>query len=69
MIRRVVDVFRVPDGAARELSCDEHALYDLIFKRTVASQMKDASGQTVSIELGAVTADGTKTTFRAKAAR
>ena len=64
-IRPAGDVFRAPDGLRGELSRDEHALYDLIFKRTVASQMKDASGQTVSIELGAATADGTKTTFRA----
>ena len=52
-IRPAGDVFRAPDGLRGELSRDEHALYDLIFKRTVASQMKDASGQTVSIELGA----------------
>ena len=64
-IRPAGDVFRAPDGLRGELSRDENALYDLIFKRTVASQMKDASGQTVSIELGAATADGTKTTFRA----
>ncbi|HEX5582680.1 type I DNA topoisomerase [Gaiella sp.] len=64
-IRPAGDVFRAPDDLRGELSRDEHALYDLIFKRTVASQMKDASGQTVSIELGAATADGTATTFRA----
>ncbi len=51
-------MFRTPDELRGELSRDELALYDLIFKRTVASQMKDASGQTVSIELGATTADG-----------
>jgi DNA topoisomerase-1 len=64
-IRPAGDVFRTPDELRRELSRDELALYDLIFKRTIASQMKDASGQTVSIELGAPTeADGTAT-FRA----
>jgi hypothetical protein len=31
-----------------ELRGDEFALYDLIWKRTVASQMKDAEGETVS---------------------
>ena len=35
---------------------DELALYDLIWKRTVASQMSDARGQTASVRLGA-TAD------------
>ena len=41
---------RVPDARrarAASSSRDELALYDLVFKRTVASQMKDASGQTV----------------------
>ncbi|MCZ7589104.1 MAG: type I DNA topoisomerase [Gaiella sp.] len=64
-IRPAGDVFRTPAQLARELSRDELALYDLIFKRTIASQMKDAVGQTVSIELGATTADGTEATFRA----
>ena len=52
-IRPAGDVFRTPAELRAELGRDELALYDLIFKRTVASQMKDASGQTVSIELGA----------------
>ncbi len=64
-IRPAGDVFRTPEELRRELSRDEFALYDLIFKRTVASQMKDASGQTVSIDLGATTADGRRATFRA----
>ncbi len=64
-IRPAGDVFRTPDELRRELSRDEHALYDLVFKRTVASQMKDASGQTVSIELGATTTDDRAATFRA----
>ena len=64
-IRPAGDVFRTPDELRGELSRDELALYDLIFKRTVASQMKDASGQTVSIELGATTTDGRAATFRA----
>jgi DNA topoisomerase-1 len=64
-IRPAGDVFRTPDELRGELSRDEHALYDLIFKRTVASQMKDASGQTVSIELGATTTDERAATFRA----
>ena len=64
-IRPAGDAFRTPDELRGELSRDEHALYDLIFKRTVASQMKDASGQTVSIELSAKTADDRAATFRA----
>jgi DNA topoisomerase-1 len=64
-IRPAGDVFRTPAELARELNRDELALYDLVFKRTIASQMKDAAGQTVSIELGATTADGSEATFRA----
>ena len=64
-IRPAGDVFRTPAELARDLNRDELALYDLIFKRTIASQMKDAAGQTVSIELGATTADGDEATFRA----
>ena len=64
-IRPAGDVFRTPDELRGELSRDEYALYDLIFKRTVASQMKDASGQTVTIELGAKTADEREAVFRA----
>ena len=64
-IRPAGDVFKSPDELRGELSRDEHALYDLVFKRTVASQMKDASGQTVSIELGANTAEDRAATFRA----
>ena len=64
-IRPAGDVFRTPDELRSGLSRDELALYELIFRRTIASQMKDASGQTVSIELGASTAGGTAATFRA----
>ena len=64
-IRPAGDVFRTPAELARELNRDELALYDLIFKRTIASQMKDAAGQTVSIELAATAADGAEATFRA----
>ena len=51
---------RVPHarrGARRALR-DEHALYELIWKRTVASQMADARGQTVTVRLGATASDG-----------
>jgi DNA topoisomerase I len=64
-IRPAGDAFRTPEQLARELSRDELALYELIFKRTVASQMKDASGHTVTIQFDASTADGTRATFGA----
>ena len=42
-IRPAGDRFRTPQQVQGELSRDEHALYDLIWKRTIASQMKDAT--------------------------
>jgi DNA topoisomerase I len=51
-IRPAGDSFRTPQQVQRELSRDEHALYELIWMRTIASQMKDAQGQTVSLRIG-----------------
>ena len=64
-IRPAGDSFRTPADVERELSRDEHALYDLVWKRTVASQMEDARGQTASIRLGATAADGRDAEFGA----
>ncbi|MGH8892841.1 MAG: type I DNA topoisomerase [Actinomycetes bacterium] len=57
-IRPSGDTFRTPGQVASELSRDELALYDLIWKRTVASQMSDARGQTVTVRMGATATDG-----------
>jgi DNA topoisomerase-1 len=62
-IRPAGDRFRTPDEVRRELAADEFNVYDLIWKRTVASQMADARGQTVSVRLAAETADGRATEF------
>ncbi|HEX4526512.1 MAG TPA: type I DNA topoisomerase [Gaiellaceae bacterium] len=62
-IRPAGDRFRTPDAVRRELSSDEFNVYDLIWKRTVASQMEDARGQTVSVRIGADAADGRSTEF------
>jgi DNA topoisomerase-1 len=51
-IRPAGDSFRTPDDVARELSGDELRLYDLVWKRTVASQMADATGQSMQVRLG-----------------
>ena len=52
-IRPAGDHFRTPAQVARELSGDQFRLYELIWKRTVASQMADARGSTASLRLGA----------------
>ena len=64
-IRPAGERFRTPKQVERELKRDEHALYELVWKRTIASQMKDASGQTVKIRLGATTAANEDAEFRA----
>ena len=64
-IRPAGDVFRTPAEVAGELRGDDFALYDLIWKRTVASQMADARGQTATIKLGAVATDGRDAEFSA----
>jgi DNA topoisomerase-1 len=50
-IRPAGDSFRTPGQLAAQLARDEFRLYELIWQRTVASQMADAVGQTVSIRL------------------
>ncbi len=55
-IRPAGDRFRTPDSVAGELSGQDRALYELIWKRTVASQMADAKGRTVSARIAGVTA-------------
>jgi DNA topoisomerase-1 len=64
-IRPAGDHFRTPAQVARELSGDQFRLYELIWKRTVASQMADARGQTASVRLGATASDGTDVLFSA----
>jgi DNA topoisomerase-1 len=64
-IRPSGDVFRTPGELARELSSDELRLYELIWQRTVASQMADARGVSATVRLGAVTADGQDAEFSA----
>src|SRR5712691_3670347 len=64
-IRPAGDVFRLPKEVARELNRDENALYELIWMRTIASQMKDAAGQTVSLRIGATSSTGERAEFGA----
>jgi len=77
-IRPAGDRFRTPAQVAGQLRGDEFALYELIWKRTIASQMADARGSTATVRLtsdleavqdaGArqveLTASGTVITFR-----
>ena len=50
-IRPAGDQFRTPAQVASQLSGDQFKLYELIWKRTVASQMADARGTTATVRL------------------
>jgi DNA topoisomerase-1 len=72
-IRPAGERFRRPTDVARELDKDEAALYELVWQRTLASQMADAKGQTVSVRIAAASSGdedvefgtaGTVITFR-----
>ncbi len=64
-IRPAGDAFRTPGELAPELSRDEFALYDLIWKRTVASQMADAKKMQMRVDFDATTNDSKAVIFRA----
>lgn len=71
-IRPSGDTFRTPSSLSGSLRGNDFKLYDLIWKRTVASQMADAKGQTATVtieaqaddKLAELTASGTVITFR-----
>ncbi|MFD7613007.1 type I DNA topoisomerase [Streptomyces sp. NPDC059828] len=62
-IRPSGDRFRTP--AETGLTGDQFRLYELIWKRTVASQMKDAVGNSVTVRIGGTGSDGRVAEFSA----
>ncbi len=62
-VRPAGEHFRTP--AQTGLSGDEFRLYELIWMRTVASQMKDAQGRSVTIRLGGTASTGEDVVFSA----
>ncbi|MET9932086.1 MULTISPECIES: type I DNA topoisomerase [unclassified Streptomyces] len=62
-IRPSGDRFRTP--AETGLTGDQFKLYELIWKRTVASQMKDATGNSVTVRIGGRSSDGRDAEFSA----
>ncbi|MEA1901958.1 MAG: type I DNA topoisomerase [Actinomycetota bacterium] len=64
-IRPAGESFQTPEQLAREVGPDEAALYRLIWQRTVASQMADAKGVTVSVRVGATATSGEDALFGA----
>jgi len=63
-IRPSGEDFRTPSSVSSGLDRDELRLYDLIWKRTIASQMSDAKYETTTVTLDADAA-GTTATFTA----
>jgi len=64
-IRPAGEVFRTPGQVAGELQSDEFRLYELIWQRTVASQMADARGTTMSVRIVGTAQSGEECTFAA----
>jgi DNA topoisomerase-1 len=64
-IRPAGDIFKTPGELAPELSRDEFALYDLIWKRTIASQMADAKKMQMRVDFETMTQSGALANFRA----
>ncbi|MFD0306930.1 type I DNA topoisomerase [Streptomyces sp. NPDC127119] len=62
-IRPSGDRFRTP--AETGLTGDQFRLYELIWKRTVASQMKDAVGNSVTVKIAGRASDGRDAEFSA----
>ncbi|MCR6029846.1 type I DNA topoisomerase [Nocardioides sp. zg-579] len=62
-IRPAGDTFRTPGQTG--LAGEQFRLYELIWMRTVASQMKDATGQSVSVRIGGTAATGEDVVFSA----
>jgi DNA topoisomerase-1 len=57
--------FRTPEAVRGELSRDEQALYELIWMRTVASQMPDARGRSVTLRIAGTSSASERAIFRA----
>ncbi len=64
-IRPAGDVFRTPGEVAGELSTEEFKLYELIWRRTIASQMTDALGSSVSVRIRATSSASEECDFGA----
>lgn len=54
-IRPAGERWKTPDQVAEEVGSDEARLYELIWKRSVASQMTDATGESIQVRIGGTT--------------
>ncbi len=64
-IRPAGESFRTPGEVASELDADGYRLYELIWQRTIASQMADAKGTTLTVRITGHATSGEECTFAA----
>ncbi|AUN42376.1 type I DNA topoisomerase [Tsukamurella tyrosinosolvens] len=64
-IRPAGETFQTPGALASVLNSDEFRLYELIWQRTVASQMADVKGTTLSLRIGGAASTGESVEFAA----
>ena len=64
-IRPAGEAFPEPSTVARQVPQPEARLYELVWKRTLASQMIDCTGETVQLRVGARTSTGRDAEFAA----
>jgi DNA topoisomerase-1 len=62
---RPTDLMRFPENVRKALDGDQYALYELIWKRTIASQMESAELERTTADIGARGIDGKHYAFRA----
>ncbi len=64
-IRPAGDRFRDPQAVAAEVGPGEARMYEMIWQRTIASQMSDAVGETMTVRLGTTSTSGRDVEFSA----
>ncbi|MGH3648130.1 MAG: type I DNA topoisomerase [Micromonosporaceae bacterium] len=64
-IRPAGETFRTPGEVAKQLSGEEFRLYELIWRRTIASQMTDAVGNSISVRIQAISSTSEACDFAA----
>ncbi len=64
-IRPAGEAFRTPTELASELNPSQLKLYDLIWKRTLACQMADSEGESMTVKIAATTTAGESVEFSA----
>jgi DNA topoisomerase-1 len=57
-IRPAGDTWKTPEDVAREVGPDEAKVYELVWKRTIASQMQDVRGESIVVRIAGKSADG-----------